>query len=115
MLGVCLLIGSQGFTQKANYELAEKFANLNYGSVNNNSLSLYPEFLPDSDKFWYSFRTDEGKKYYLVDPVRKRKQLLFDNDQLLGQISEQTREAYDSKDLSLNGLKFEKGGESCVF
>lgn len=115
MLGVCLLIGIQGFTQKANYELAEKFANLNYGSVNNNSLSLYPEFLPDSDKFWYSFRTDEGKKYYLVDPVRKRKQLLFDNDQLLGQISGQTREAYDSKDLSLNGLKFEKGGESFVF
>lgn len=110
-----LLVSVLPAQQKANYQLAEKFSRLGFGKVGDNSLSVYPEFLPDSDRFWYTFTTDEGKKYYLVDPAKGEKRLLFDNDELLVQISEQTREAYSSANLSLNQLKFEKGGRSFVF
>lgn len=112
LLGVNLMISAQ---QKANYKLAEKFSNLSFGKLGNNSMSIYPEFILDSDKFCYSFTTDEGKKYYVVDPAKKEKRLLFDMEKLVAQISEDTREAYNGKDFFLNGMKFEKGGKSFVF
>lgn len=116
LIGVCLL-GVSGLCaqQKANYKLAEKFSSENLRKAENSSLTIYPQFLENSDRFWYSFTTEEGKKYYLVDPARKAKRLLFDNNQLLAQISEQTRKAYSAKDLSLSNLEFDRSGKFFTF
>lgn len=110
-----LFVSMLSAQQNANYALADKFSNLSRKQLTNNSLSLYPTFLPESDKFWYSFRTEEGIRYYLVDPDKREKRLLFDNEQLLAQIAEMTRKPYAAKELSLNQLKFDKSGRSFTF
>lgn len=58
--------------QKANYKLAESFRRVTQSPLSENSLEVRPHYINNTDCFWYSFRTSEGKNYYLVDPVKKR-------------------------------------------
>lgn len=92
--------------QKANYELAERFSSENFRKATGMSLSIYPEFINEGDQFWFTFTTEEGKRYYYVDPAKREKSLLFDSGRVLSQISELTRKAYDAKDFSLQKMKF---------
>ncbi len=59
--------------QKANYELAERFRRITQVPLTKNSLEVNPCFINNTDRFWYSFRTSEGKNYYLADPAEKEK------------------------------------------
>ena len=55
--------------QKANYALAERFRELTTMPIVKYSLDLHPRYINNTDRFWYSFWTEEGNKYYLV--IRK--------------------------------------------
>mgnify|MGYP003050314247 FL=1 len=112
-LVVCALLTNG--QQKANYKLAERYKKHEIVGVSGNSMAIYPEFINDSDRFWYSFSDSNGKRYYYVDPAKKLKRLLFDNDDLLAQISRETRKAYNSKDLSLQSIEFDKKERSFTF
>ena len=57
----CNLAGAQ---QKANYQLAEKFRLLEQNPIDKYSTEVRPTFINDTDCFYYSFTTREGKKYY---------------------------------------------------
>lgn len=94
-------------SQKANYSLLQDFKK-NTQNIN----TLYPsiEYINDTDKFWYKFKTSEGKNYYIVDPAKKSKKLLFDTKELIGKISTFTREAANAGKFSLSDLKFDKKG-----
>ena len=100
--------------QKANYELAERFRRITQVPLTKNSLEVHPRYINNTDCFWYSFRTSEGKNYYLVDPAKKAKRLLFDNAELLMKISEITRKGYNHKDLELD-ITFDPDGETIRF
>ena len=76
-LVVCALLTNG--QQKANYKLAERYKKHEIVGVSGNSMAIYPEFINDSDRFWYSFSDSNGKRYYYVDPAKKLKRLLFDN------------------------------------
>ena len=112
-LVVCALLTNG--QQKANYKLAERYKKHEIVGVSGNSMAIYPEFINDSDRFWYSFSDSNGKRYYYVDPAKKLKRLLFDNDELVAQISKETRKAYNSKDLSLQSIEFDKKERSFTF
>ena len=101
--------------QKANYKLAQRFNKYDIEGISGNSMAIRPEFINDSERFWYYFSDSKGKRYYYVDPARKIKRLLFDNDELLAQISKETRKAYNSKTLSLQALEFDKKERSFTF
>ena len=70
----CNLAGAQ---QKANYQLAEKFRLLEQNPIDKYSTEVRPTFINDTDCFYYSFTTREGKKYYYVNPKKKEKRLLY--------------------------------------
>ena len=112
-LVVCALLTNG--QQKANYKLAERYKKHEIVGVSGNSMAIYPEFINDSDRFWYSFSDSNGKRYYYVDPAKKLKRLLFDNDELVSQKSKETRKAYNSKDLSLQSIEFDKKERSFTF
>lgn len=115
LVGLFLLIavGVNG-QQKANYALAEHFRQITRNPLAKISLEIHPRYIDGTDRFWYSFSTSEGKNYYLVDPARKSKRLLFDNAELLMKISEITRKAYNHKALDLD-FTFDKDGETIRF
>ena len=109
-----IFVGSVNAQQKANYALAERFRELTTMPIIKYSLDIHPYYINNTDRFWYSFGTEEGNKYYLVDPEKRTKNLLFDNAELLAKISEITRRAYDPKLLNLH-FEFDPDGETIRF
>ena len=85
---------------KANYNLAERFSAKKVGQMVY-STRITPRWFADSDKFWYSWNTAEGTKYYIVDPVSGKKEEIFDLDKLAMQVTEVTRDPYDAAHLPL--------------
>ena len=95
-LALCLAASAQN----ANYEQAARFStkhlqNLVY------STRIRPNWFRDSDKFWYSWKTAEGTKYYIVDPATGVKTEVFDLAKLAREVSEITRDPYDAQHLPL--------------
>ncbi len=86
--------------QKADYAQAARFSSK---SIRNMvySTRIRPNWFAHSDKFWYSWKTAEGTRYYLVDAATGTKQEIFDMDKLARQLTEVTRDPYDAQHMNL--------------
>ena len=87
------------------YDLAAKFAPKKIAKLVH-STSVNPHWLKAGDKFWYQYKTTEGSGYYLVDPNKKVKKKLFDNDKMAAWLTEFTKDPYDAKHLPKFNFKF---------
>ena len=96
--------GQNKKVQKANYDLAERFSAKKVGQMVY-STQIRPNWFRDSDRFWYSWRTAEGTRYYLVDAATGARKEIFDMEKLARQITEITRDPYDAQHLPLQGLQ----------
>jgi dipeptidyl-peptidase-4 len=123
-IGVCaiaLVFASPSVTaQKAdsspapNYDLAaqwtpQKVAKLVFDT------NVTPRWLETSDRFWYSFQTREGRRFYLVDPVKKAKAPLFDHAKMAATLTSITRIPYDSQHLPFTTVRFVKNDTAFEF
>ena len=54
-VGLILCVLSLKGQQKANYKLAERFGKYDIVGVSENSMAIRPEFINNSDRFWYYF------------------------------------------------------------
>lgn len=68
-------------------------------------LSVTPHWFTQSDRFWYSYRTTDGTKYYVVDPVKKSKTLLWDNAKVAAALSTLTNFPYNAQHLPVHRLR----------
>jgi dipeptidyl-peptidase-4 len=91
--------------QRANYELASRWTSQKVGKLIFDT-AVIPHWLENEDRFWYSFETNQGKKFYLVDPLRKTKTPLFDNAKLAAMLTNATRIPYDAQHIPIKSLKF---------
>jgi len=94
-------------TPKPNYELAAEWTAQKVGRLVFDT-SINPRWLETSDRFWYSYQTREGRKFYLVDPIKKSKAPLFDHAKMAATLTSITREPYDSQHLPFASVKFVK-------
>ena len=87
-----------------NYALEERFLP---DAVNKLvfDLAVTPHWFSESDKFWYSYQTTEGTRYYLVDPGKRSKNPLWDNVKVTGELSRLTNFPYDAQHLPVKRLK----------
>ena len=101
-----LLLCAPGFaqTQKANYALAERFSAKKVNQMVF-STQITPNWFRDSDKFWYSWRTPQGTRYYIVDPVKGTRTEVFDMDRLAMQVTEFVRYPFEAKHLPIRDLR----------
>src|SRR5580704_16057302 len=81
-----MCFGQQTPVTKANYQLAARFSPKKLDKMVF-SLNVDPHWLKKSDRFWYMFQTSEGKKWYIVDPGKAEKKLMFDNAALAAEIT----------------------------
>jgi dipeptidyl-peptidase-4 len=88
-----------------NYQLAARFAPSKVSKLVF-STSVNPNWMRDGNKFWYSYSTPAGVRYYIVDPVAKKKELMFDNGQLAMQITRIVKDPFDAQHLGIRNLKF---------
>ena len=112
MTFLLLLIGFGLFAQKtpvteANYELPSRFSPTKLkGMVF--STKVYPHWLKNGEKFWYSYRTSDGQKYYLVNPAGNSKKELFNTVKMAADMSRLTGDPFNGQNLSIKKLKFIK-------
>jgi dipeptidyl aminopeptidase/acylaminoacyl peptidase len=107
---LCAILSAPAWTQnepvtRANYKLAGRFSPEKIGKM---VFSTYvdPHWLKQSDRFWYTYETSEGKSFYIVDPVRKTKSPLFDNVWMAAELTRHTKDPYDEKHLPIERIKF---------
>ena len=93
--------------QKANYNQAARFSPQKLDKMIF-SLAVDPHWLKLSNKFWYTYETSDGKQWYLVDPIKKEKTLLFNRDKLAAAISAIVKDPFDGQHLPIDSLKFIK-------
>ena len=96
---------AQHSTVKANYALAAKFSAKKLNKMIF-STSVDPHWLKKSDRFWYVYETTEGKKWYIVDPLKAEKKLLFDNEKLAATITKIVKDPFDAQHLGLDSMRF---------
>ena len=93
--------------QKANYDLAARFSPKKLDKMIF-SLSVDPHWLKQSNKFWYTYETSEGKQWMIVDPVKNEKKSMFDKDQLAASLTRIIKDPFDAQHLPIDSLKFIK-------
>lgn len=107
ILFIALTSFSQQTTTKANYNLAAKFSTKRLEKMVF-SLNVDPHWLKLSDRFWYEFETPSGKNWYIVDPIKAEKKLLFDNAKLAAEITKIVKDPFDAQHLNIDSLRFIK-------
>lgn len=99
---------------KANYQLASRFSP-NKVKKMVYSTAVDPHWLKTSNRFWYEYETPNGREWYMVDPVAKNKQKIFDNAKLAAEITTIIRDPFDAQHLPLMNLKFSADERSLTF
>ena len=90
-----------------NYELAQRFSS-EYVSQRTYSTSVSPNWIGETDRFWYSYEDRFGWRYELVDPSapkEARKRPLFDRDSLAAKLSQAVKQPLDAEQMRLSNTK----------
>lgn len=109
-LGTVLILlsaSAQTPAAKANYQLAARFSPKKMEKMVF-STSVDPHWLKQSNRFWYTYETPNGKNWYIVDPAKADKRLLFDNAKLAAQLTSIVKDPMDAKHLEIDSLRFVK-------
>ena len=94
-------------TVKANYQLAARFSPKKLDKMIF-STSVDPHWLKLSDRFWYTYETPSGKNWFIVDPAKAQKKLLFNNEKLAAQLTRIVKDPMDAQHLNIDSLRFIK-------
>jgi len=93
--------------QKANYTLAARFSPKKLEKMIF-SLAIDPHWLKQSNKFWYTYETSEGKQWNIVDPVKNEKKSMFNRDKLAAELTRIIKDPFDGQHLPVDSIKFIK-------
>ena len=92
-----------------NYEQASKFDSA-YLRQRTYSSSVSPNWIGETDRFWYSYKTSAGTRYYLVDPGAGTRTHLFDHEAVASALSLAVKQPLESSQLSLGRAKINDEG-----
>ena len=109
----CVVASATAQKGRANYKLAQKFEK----AVTDfeNDLTVTPQFINKTDRFWYRYKSGKEVKYWLVDPAKRTKEPLFDVKELLEQIGKITNKEHGASRFYPNTLDFDKDGQEITF
>ncbi|MGZ5285907.1 MAG: DPP IV N-terminal domain-containing protein [Flavisolibacter sp.] len=104
-LALSLIALAQEPVTKANYQQAARFAP---GKLNRllHSTSVDPHWLKNSDRFWYTYSTSNGTNWYIVDPAKAEKRLLFDNATMAAKLTAIVGDPMDAQNLEMDSMRF---------
>ena len=97
-----------------NWELSERWSPAKIGKLLFDT-SVTPHWFEQSDRFWYSYETTDGTRYWIMDPVKKSKTPLFDNAKVAMQLTLLTALPYDAQHLAIRNLKLTKNDTTLTF
>ena len=105
VVGVLALSSMTLFAQnesapKPNYELASRWVSAKVAKLVFDT-SVAPHWAEASDRFWYAYETAQGRRFYLVDPLKKGKTPLWDNAKMAAMLTSITRIPYDAQHIPI--------------
>jgi len=77
------------------------------------SQTVSPNYFNKGVKFWYEYKTSRGTNWYVVDPAERKKQPLFNLDELAAELTRITKDPFDAQHLSLRNLTLDE--DDCTF
>lgn len=107
-------LNAENTTESNPLELAQRFAG---GKLSNMlfSTTVDPHWFQQGEKFWYSYKTADGTKWYVVDPAKGSKTSLFDNDKLAAQLTEIVKDPFIGSALPIRNLEIQPDGYTFTF
>ena len=111
---IIFIISVEAFSQNANFEMAERFSTEKLVEMTGD-INVRGEWLKKTDKFWYSFKNQDGRKFILVDAEKRSKSPLFDTEEMAIELKRLTNKPYNSLDLPLKNLKFSEDNKILKF
>ncbi len=96
------------------YKLAERFT----ASKLQNMLfstTIDPHYFKSGEKFWYSYKTSTGTKWYVVDPATRKREPLFDHVKMASQLSEIMHDPFIAEQLPIQNLDVAEDGNTFTF
>lgn len=79
------------------------------------STSVSPNWIGESDEFWYSYQTASGKKWWRVNAAQATKTPLFDYDIMTAKLSELSHKPLEATDLPLTRERVNNEGTKLTF
>ncbi len=100
----------------ANRALASRFTNDKLEQMLFDT-RLRPRWLEGdaNDRFWYTWENSGGKSFWIVDPVRGSKNLIFDNADMARQLTLLTRDPYDAQHLPIDRIRWVRDNAAIQF
>ncbi|EAZ83271.1 S9 family peptidase [Algoriphagus machipongonensis] len=74
-------------------------------------LSVNPNWLEGKTKFWHQTYTEDGKRFFVTDILKKTTKEAFDHDELASLLSEKTDGDIAAKNLPFNRIQIKENGE----
>ena len=99
---------------KANYELASQWSRQKVSKLIFDT-AVTPRWLDSGDRFWYTFENNKGRKFWMVDPLKKTKSPVFDPVKLASQLTTATGLPYDAQHLPFTTIRFVKSDAAFQF
>ncbi|MDE6651543.1 MAG: S9 family peptidase, partial [Paramuribaculum sp.] len=98
----------------SDYEFARRFAGGKLGNMLF-STTVDPIWVPTGDAFYYSYKTGNGTKWYIVEPSKNKKSELFDHDKLAAELTEIVKDPFIGTMLPIRNLEPQADGKTFTF
>lgn len=79
------------------------------------STAVDPHWFQQGQAFWYHYKTSDGDAWYVVDPVARSKQPLFDRDWMAARLTEIVQDPYSARHLPIRDLQAKEDGKTFTF
>ena len=118
LLIMCLaaLYVAQGMAEERlpGYLQAEKFTSEKLGKLLF-STKVQPHWMANGTSFWYSYKTSDGERWYIVNTATRQQRELFDRDEMAAQLTEIVKDPFDALHLPIRKLKAKEDCRTFTF
>ena len=106
--------GDETAAKRNRYALAERFTAGKLGNMLF-STTVDPHWFKSGEKFWYSYKTSQGTRWYVVDPDKRQRKPLFDHARLAAQLTEIVKDPFIAEQLPIRNLEVDEDGRAFTF
>jgi dipeptidyl aminopeptidase/acylaminoacyl peptidase len=115
LLSATISGAQQPAANKANWTLANMFADTATIRRVSYTTRLAPNWINSGDSLWYNWRDRNACNFYVAYPRTKAKTLMFDHSRLASQLSALHKKPFDPTRLPFNSVEFAKDAKTINF
>jgi hypothetical protein len=88
-----------------NFDLGARWTSAKVGKLVFDT-AVTPHWMQAGERFWYTYQTRDGRRFFIVDPLKKARAPLFDHARMAATLTSITRQPYDAQHLPFSNIRF---------